>query len=198
MASVISGFSLPLREEHVDFFRTVIIPLHKVQTCQTFHEELQRCAMLFLAKDPALYEGLMLGILRCWPFANSAKEVLFLSELLEVVKIIEISSRSPVLEKFLKRVVKCIVGQHLQVADLAMCFFENEKFIYLIKENKAFAYPLIVPVIERLSSTHWHQILQEGLVALKEILCEADAEAYKQAKGAQSPLFYLVEEREVY
>ena len=33
LASIISGFAVPLREEHVVFFKTVIIPLHKVQTC---------------------------------------------------------------------------------------------------------------------------------------------------------------------
>jgi serine/threonine-protein phosphatase 2A regulatory subunit B' len=30
LASIISGFAVPLRDEHVYFFKTVIIPLHKV------------------------------------------------------------------------------------------------------------------------------------------------------------------------
>lgn len=30
LASIISGFAVPLREEHVTFFNSVIIPLHKV------------------------------------------------------------------------------------------------------------------------------------------------------------------------
>mmetsp|Transcript_2968 Transcript_2968/g.2557 ORF Transcript_2968/g.2557 Transcript_2968/m.2557 type:complete len:198 (+) Transcript_2968:268-861(+) len=38
LASIISGFAVPLREEHVNFFKTVIVPLHKVQTCQLYHE----------------------------------------------------------------------------------------------------------------------------------------------------------------
>lgn len=29
-ASIISGFAVPLREEHIVFFKNVIIPLHKV------------------------------------------------------------------------------------------------------------------------------------------------------------------------
>ena len=32
LASIISGFAVPLREEHIMFFNNVIIPLHKVQT----------------------------------------------------------------------------------------------------------------------------------------------------------------------
>ena len=38
LASIISGFAVPLREEHVIFFKNVIIPLHKVQTCSQFYE----------------------------------------------------------------------------------------------------------------------------------------------------------------
>ena len=30
LASIISGFAVPLRDEHVLFFNNVIIPLHKV------------------------------------------------------------------------------------------------------------------------------------------------------------------------
>jgi len=38
LASIISGFAIPLRDEHLIFFKTVIIPLHKVQTSQYYHE----------------------------------------------------------------------------------------------------------------------------------------------------------------
>lgn len=30
LASIISGFAVPLRDEHVKFFHNIIIPLHKV------------------------------------------------------------------------------------------------------------------------------------------------------------------------
>ena len=30
LASIISGFAVPLRDEHIIFFKNVIIPLHKV------------------------------------------------------------------------------------------------------------------------------------------------------------------------
>ena len=37
-ASIISGFAVPLKEEHTEFFSTIIVPLHKVQVCDTFYE----------------------------------------------------------------------------------------------------------------------------------------------------------------
>ena len=86
-ASIISGFAIPLRDEHKKFFNDIIIPLHKVQTCQFYHEQLLRCSMLFLSKDPSLAIFLVKGLLRYWPFGNSTKEVMFLSELSEVLEV---------------------------------------------------------------------------------------------------------------
>ena len=45
--------------------------------------------MFFLSKDPSLATFLVEGLLRYWPFANSAKDVMFLNELLEVFIIIK-------------------------------------------------------------------------------------------------------------
>ncbi len=105
LASIISGFAVPLREEHVMFFKTVIIPLHKVQTCHFYHEQLLRCSMLFLSKDPALAILLVQGLLRYWPFANSAKEVMFLTELLEVLEVCEITKLEHLISKLFKRLI---------------------------------------------------------------------------------------------
>ena len=33
LTSIVSGFAVPLRDEHVILFKNMIIPLHKVQTC---------------------------------------------------------------------------------------------------------------------------------------------------------------------
>lgn len=181
LASIISGFAVPLREEHVVFFKTVIIPLHKVQTCHLYHEQLMRCSMLFLAKDPALGLLLLEGLLRYWPFANSPKEVMFITEILEVLEACEVQKLEPYIPKLFKRLVKCIAGLHLQVADRAMCFFENDYFLTILKTYKSYTFPLLVPVICHMAETHWHKILQESLNALKTILKEIDFQAFEKA-----------------
>ena len=62
-ASIISGLVPPLKEEYVYFFNNVIIPLHKVQNCDTFYEQLLRCSLIFLGKDKALAVPLIQGLL---------------------------------------------------------------------------------------------------------------------------------------
>lgn len=181
LASIISGFAVPLRDEHVIFFKNVIIPLHKVQTCSQFYEQLLRCSMLFLTKDRTRAIPLLEGLLKYWPFANCVKETLFLTELQEVLEVCEVEKVEPLIPKLFKRIVKCIGGIHLQVADRAMCFFENDYFLNILKTYKSETFPMLVPVIVDLAENHWHKILQESLIALKTILKEIDPYAFDEA-----------------
>lgn len=181
LASIISGFAVPLREEHVIFFKNVMIPLHKVMTSHLFHEQLLRCSMLFLSKDHGLAISLVEGLLRYWPFGNSPKETMFLTELQEVLEVCELSKLDPLVNKLFKRLVRCISGPQLQVADRAMCFFENDYFLGILRTYKQITFPMVVPVIVELAETHWHKILQESLNALKVILREIDPVAFDKA-----------------
>lgn len=137
--------------------------------------------MLFLSKDPRLSTNLIKGLLRYWPFANSLKETNFVSELQEVLEVSDNSKLEPMIKPLFKRIVKCISGSHLQVADRAMCFFENECFLSLLKQFKEVTFPMLVPVINEMAEKHWHNVLQESLVALKSILSEIDPAAYEKA-----------------
>lgn len=184
LASIISGFAVPLREEHVIFFKNIIIPLHKVQTSNLYFDNLIRCSMLFLTKDSSLAILLLEGILKYWPFANFVKETLFLQELPEVLEFCDVEKIKPLIPKLFKRIVKCISGSHLQVADRAMCLFESESFIQIIKTYKQTTFAMLVPVISKLAENHWHKMLQESLTALKEILHKIDSNAYEAALEA--------------
>ena len=181
LASIISGFAVPLREEHVIFFKNVIIPLHKVQTCSEFFEQLLRCSMLFLTKDRNLAIPLLEGLLKFWPFANCVKETLFLTELQEVLEVCEVEKIDHLIPRLFRRIVRCIGGTHLQVADRAMCFFENDYFLTILRTYKDQTFPMLVPTIVDLADNHWHKILQESLVALKTILKEIDSFAFEEA-----------------
>ena len=85
MASIISGFGIPLREEHIIFFKNIIIPLHKLQISNLYFDDLQTCSILFLEKERNLSIHLLEGILKYWPLANYVKETLFLQELSEIL-----------------------------------------------------------------------------------------------------------------
>ena len=137
--------------------------------------------MLFLTKDRTLAVPLLEGLLKYWPFANCVKETLFLTELQEVLEVCEVENVEHLIPRLFKRIVKSIGGDHLQVADRAMCFFENDYFLNILKTYKNQTFPMLVPVIVELADSHWHKILQESLIALKTILKEIDPMAFNEA-----------------
>jgi len=196
LASIISGFAVPLREEHVIFFHNIIIPLHKVQTCHKYHNELLRCSMLFLSKEPNLAFPLINGLLKYWPFANYTKETLFLSELLDILEVCcDVAKLEPLVPKIFKRIVKCIASPHLQVSDRTMCFFEHEFFLNILKTYKHIAFAILVPVISHLANNHWHKLILESLCALRNIIRDIDPALYdKYANDKTSPYLYLVKD----
>jgi serine/threonine-protein phosphatase 2A regulatory subunit B' len=181
LAGIISGFSVPLRNENVIFFKDILIPLHKVGNSHLFHEQLRRNSMIFLTKESRLAIPLVEGLLRYWPFGNSPKELLFLAELNDVIEFCELSKLEPLIPKLFKRLIRCISGPQLQVSDRAMQFFENDYFLGILKTFKQATFPMIVPVIVELAETHWHKILLESFNVLKTILKEIDPVAFDQA-----------------
>lgn len=194
LASIISGFAVPLRDEHVKFFHNIIIPLHKVQTCHKFHNELLRCSMLFLSKETSLAFPLIEGLLKYWPFANYVKATLFLSEMLDILEVCcDMQKLEPLVPRIFKRIVKCIASPHLQVADRTMCFFENDFFLNILVHFKQISFPILVPVISYLANNHWHKLILESLEALRTIIREKDPQLYEQCANQQdSPYFYLI------
>ena len=69
--------------------------------------------MLFLTKDRTLAVPLLEGLLKYWPFANCVKETLFLTELQEVLEVIEVDKIEHLISKLFKRIVRSIGGIHL-------------------------------------------------------------------------------------
>ena len=67
--------------------------------------------------------ALLNGILRYWPFASSSKELIFMSELVEILETCEITELKPYIEKIFKRLIKCMTGLNLQITDRAVSFF---------------------------------------------------------------------------
>jgi len=95
-----------------------------------------RCSMIYTTKDRSLAPLLMEGLLKYWPFAATDKEILFLLELQELIEVADPPSISHLIPKLFKRLTKCIQSEHLNVCDKAMCFFENDFFLNLVKTYK--------------------------------------------------------------
>lgn len=63
LASIINGFTVPIRPEHKQSLERSLIPLHKTRSYENYSIQLSYCMTLYVAKDPSLSEPVDSSIL---------------------------------------------------------------------------------------------------------------------------------------
>ncbi|GBE81997.1 Serine/threonine-protein phosphatase 2A 56 kDa regulatory subunit delta isoform [Sparassis crispa] len=189
LGSIINGFALPLKEEHKTFLMRVLIPLHKVKSLSMYHPQLAYCVVQFLEKDATLAEDVVLGLLKYWPKVNSPKEVMFLSEMEEVLDVIDPTEFQKIQIPLFQQLARCINSQHFQVAERALMYWNNEYIVNLMSDNLAVILPIVFPALYTNSRSHWnrtiHAMVYNALKLFMEInpdLFDDAMQQYKQRK----------------
>lgn len=162
LGSIVNGFALPLKEEHKLFLLRVLIPLHKVKSLSMYHPQLAYCVVQFLEKDQTLAEPVILGLIKFWPKMHSPKEVMFLSELEEILEAIEPLEFQKTAAVLFRQLAQCVSSAHFQVAERALYFWNNDYILTLINENIRAVLPIVFPALYR-TKAHWNKTIH-GLI----------------------------------
>ena len=122
-----------------------------------YHPQLAYCVVQFLEKDAALAEEVVLGLLKFWPKVNSPKEVMFLSEMEEVLDVIDPGEFQKIQVPLFQQLARCINSQHFQVAERALLYWNNEYIVNLMSENMGTILPIVFPALYTNSRQHWNR-----------------------------------------
>ncbi|EIM90124.1 protein phosphatase 2A regulatory B subunit [Stereum hirsutum FP-91666 SS1] len=163
LGSIINGFALPLKEEHKAFLMRALLPLHKVKSLSMYHPQLAYCVVQFLEKDAALAEDVVMGLLKFWPKVNSPKEVMFLSEVEEILDVIDFAEFQKIQVPLFQQLARCINSQHFQVAERALYYWNNEYIVNLMSDNMGVILPIVFPALYQNSKSHWNRTIH-GMV----------------------------------
>ncbi|KAK9741769.1 hypothetical protein RND81_03G126900 [Saponaria officinalis] len=172
--SVISGFALPLKEEHKIFLGRALIPLHKPKSLGVYFQQLSYCITQFIDKDPKLASIVVKGLLKYWPITNSQKEVMFLGELEEILEATNMLEFQKVMVPLFSRISCCINSSHFQVAERALFLWNNDQILNLIGHNRQQILPIILPALERNINGHWNQAVLNLTLNVRKIFQEMD------------------------
>ncbi|KAK1549433.1 hypothetical protein Q3G72_002043 [Acer saccharum] len=172
--SIISGFALPLKEEHKIFLRRVLIPLHKPKSLGAYFQQLSYCVMQFIEKEPKLASVVIRGLLKYWPITNSQKEVMFLGEIEEILESINMVEFQKVMVPLFWRIGCCINSFHFQVAERSLFLWNNDQIINLIAHNRHVVLPIIFPVLEKNAKSHWNQAVLNLTLNVRKMFSEMD------------------------
>lgn len=171
MGAIINGFALPLKDEHRQFLRRVLIPLHKVSCLGMFYQRLSYCVTQFLEKDPTLTRDVVMGMLKYWPKIDSQKELMFITEIDEILDIIEPSEFQKVQVPLFRKLSQCTTSPHAQVAERSLNYYENEFVMSLVNDNNQVIIPIVFPSLYTTSKSHWNKTLHGHIYnAMKRLM----------------------------
>lgn len=120
LGSIINGFAMPLKREHLHFLNRALIPLHKPKCVALYHQQLTYCIVQYVEKDPETAVNIIEGITQAWPWSCSAKQVVFFNELEEILELIGPEQLQRVHACLFRMIARCIESQHFQVAERAL------------------------------------------------------------------------------
>ncbi|KZT09424.1 protein phosphatase PP2A0 B subunit gamma isoform [Laetiporus sulphureus 93-53] len=181
LGSIINGFALPLKEEHKTFLMRVLIPLHKVKCLSMYHPQLAYCVVQFLEKDASLAEEVVLGLLKYWPKVNSPKEVMFLSEMEEVLDVIDPAEFQKIQVPLFQQLARCINSQHFQVAERALMYWNNEYIVNLMSDNLSVILPIVFPALYTNSRSHWNRTIHAMVYNALKLFMEINPDLFDEA-----------------
>ncbi|KAI4382505.1 hypothetical protein MLD38_008462 [Melastoma candidum] len=180
LGSIINGFALPLKEEHKLFLIRALIPLHKPKSLAMYHQQLSYCITQFVEKDCKLADTVIRGLLKFWPVTNSTKEVMFLSELEEVLEATQLPEFQRCMVPLFRQIARCLSSSHFQVAERALFLWNNDHIENLIKQNRKVILPIIFPSLERNARSHWNQAVLSLTLNVRKIFYDLDPELFKE------------------
>lgn len=182
LGSIINGFAIPLKKEHVMFLEKALIPLHKPKGIAMYHPQLNYCILQYAEKDPDTVLPIIKGLVRFWPWNSATKQVLFLNELEEIMELVRGEQLADVQNLVFDLVGKCLSSSHFQVVERTLYFLTSEQLsVHVMSPARANVYlPWIIGPLMQVSAGHWNQTV-EGLAqtALK-VYMEADMNLYER------------------
>ncbi|KAJ8643938.1 hypothetical protein MRB53_005686 [Persea americana] len=183
LGSVISGFTLPLKEEHKMFLTRALIPLHKPKSMGTYQQQLSFCVIQFIEKEQKLASMVLGGLLKFWPVTNSQKEVIFLGELEEVLEATNMAEFQKCMVPLFRRISSCLNSSHFQVAERALYLWNNDHIVSLMVQNRHVILPLIFPALEKNTKSHWNQAVLNLTLNVRKMFSEMDEELFEACQS---------------
>nr|XP_043613475.1 serine/threonine protein phosphatase 2A 57 kDa regulatory subunit B' beta isoform-like [Erigeron canadensis] len=192
--SIINGFAVPMKEEHKLFLLRALIPLHKANFINYYHQQLSYCVTQFVEKDFKLADLVIRGLLKYWPVTNCTKEILFLGELEEVLDATQPAEFQRCMVPLFRRIGRCINSPNFQVAERALFLWNNEHIVDLIGQNREVILPILFEPLEKNIQGHWNQAINGLTGNVRKMFIEMDADLFDECSKRFSEKQAMVDE----
>lgn len=188
LGSIINGFAIPLKKEHLLFLEKALIPLHKPRNVALYHPQLSYCISQYVEKDPETIVTILRGLIRFWPWNSSAKQVLFLNELEEIMELCRGDQINQIQDDLFKLLAACIASEHFQVAERALYFWNSEHLcVNVLSQSRAPVFlPCVFGPLSKNAQGHWNQTVEGLAQSVLKMYMEMDITLYDKCSREHS------------
>ena len=146
------------------FLENALIPLHKPRSVALYHPQLSYCISQYVEKDPDTLIQVVRGLVKYWPWTCASKQVLFLSELEEILELCRGDQLGVVQDELFQLLANCIGSSHFQVVERTLYLWNSETLMSnVLHITRAASFlPRIFGPLSKCSTGHWNQTV-EGL-----------------------------------
>lgn len=170
-----------MKKEHIQFLERALIPLHKSRGIALYHVQLSYCISQYVEKDPETIVPIVTGLIRYWPWTSASKQVLFLTELEDILELCRGDQLLQIQDPLYKLLSICLGSVHFQVAERALYYWNSEHLcVNVLSQSKASV--LLPYVIGPLSenTTHWNQSVESLSSSILKMYNEMDNVLYQK------------------
>lgn len=182
LGSIINGFAIPLKKEHITFLENALIPLHKPRGVALYHPQLAYCISQYVEKDPDTLTQVVKGLVKFWPWTCASKQVLFLNELEEVLELCRGDQLGLVQDDLYKLLANCIASSHFQVVERTLYLWNSESLTanVLNLSRAPIFLPYIFGPLNKCSQFHWNQTVEGLSQSVLKMYMDADFNLYEK------------------
>jgi len=188
-SSIIHGFALPIKEEHQEFLKNVLIPLHKTSNLELFHQHLAECVIQFIYKDYRMGPIVIEGLLKFWPVMCPPKEVLFLDELQDAIgemmnaNDFEMDNLYPLIAPIFGQIARCIESPNYTVGERALTMWNSDFIRWLCAELRDRIFPIVAPSLLRNVGYHWSENVRSLSDDVQDVFKDIDPVLWQTAEN---------------
>lgn len=185
MLSYANGLSIPLKQDSIDMFMKVLLPLHTLPNFCDYSKQIQVLMYTFIVKQPELFAYVANFIIVHWPIANVYKQVAFIDELDIIFSKYSQASQTQHFQMFFKFLCNLLSDQSYQVTDKVMTVLSNKGYYPIIKDHSnGIIFNLVTALLDT-SANHWSTDVRKKSCTSLALLESYDANSYKKSVEAQ-------------
>lgn len=177
---IITGYSVPLKDEHYNFYYKAILPLHLSQFLNSFVKNLISCITEYLKKDEQLLIPTIRYLISTYPVSCPYKQVYYINEITNLTYLLSESDFLTNCDEIMSFLGKCLVSTNTKVSEAVILFLIDQRFSGILADYSTKVFPIISGYLYYSGASHWSPEIRNRAVTVIKYLMNTNGSIFQQ------------------